>query len=209
MNRAWRGVLPGLLVCSLAACGEGPVAAAAGDAIPAAPGCLASGDGQLQASLRGALEADLAWTNAQMECDGDLRPDSGGLRVTVAGPLQPAPGAKTDPAGLAAAGLARRLRFIFGIDLADKASGPAQALPTNLTVMLEGGEQLYATRGDALCAVENLDRRPLGGGVERVSVRGYCLGPASDLAGNTRLHVPTFSFTALVRMDEQGAADRN
>jgi hypothetical protein len=194
----WLGVL-----CGLAACREGPVVAASGTAEPAATGCLASGEGQLEASLRGALEADLAWTNAQMKCDGELRPDGSGLRITIAGPLQPAPGSNTDPAGLAGAGLAHQLRFIFGIDLTDTASGPVQALPTNLTVIVEGGNLLYATRGDSLCAVEDLAREPMGAGVDRVTANGYCVGPASDLAGKARLHVPTFSFTALVRTVEQ------
>jgi hypothetical protein len=202
-NRAGHIALGLGLLCGLAACREGPVVAASGPAEPAATGCLANGEGQLQASLRGALEADLAWTNAQMQCDGELRPDGAGLRITIAGPLQPAPGSKTDPAGLAGAGLAHQLRFIFGIDLTDTASGPVQALPTNLTVIVEGGNLLYATRGDSLCAVEDLAREPIGAGIDRVTVNGYCIGPASDLVGKTRLHVPTFSFTALLRTVEQ------
>jgi hypothetical protein len=182
---AGRIALLGLL-CGLAACREGPVAAAGEAAEPAPTGCLASGEGQLDASLRGALEADLAWSNAQMQCDGELRPDGSGLRITIAGP-----------------GPGHQLRFIFGIDLTDTASGPVQALPTNLTVIVEGGNLIYATRGDSLCAVEDLDRQPLGAGVDRVTVKGYCLGPASDLAGDTRLHVPTFAFTALVHTVER------
>lgn len=197
--------LPGGLV----ACREGPAVAASQAAIPAA-GCLATGEGQLEASLRGALQADLAWRNADMQCDGELRPDGSGLRITIAGPLRAAPGSKTDPAGLAGAGLAHRLRFIFGIDLTDTASGPVQALPTNLTVIVEGGNLLYATRGDSLCAVEDLDREPMAAGIDRVKVSGYCLGPASDLAGENRLHVPTFSFTALVHtVEREGNLVRN
>ena len=141
--------------------------------------------------LRGALVADLAWRDAQMQCDGDLRPDGGGLRITLAGPLD----------------ADRQVRFIIGIDLADTDDGPAQVLPTNLTVLVENEAVLFATRGNDRCAVEDLARIVIGQGIERVSARGYCLGPASDLNGEQRVLVPTFSFTALARTtlpDEEG-----
>lgn len=183
-------LLPALL---LAACMQKPASlpdAAAADTAVAQSGedCLA-GQGRLEAQLRGALQADLDWRGGQMQCDGDLRPDGSGLRISLVGPL--------DAAG--------RLRFIFGIDLQDTASGPAQVLPTNLTVLVEGEATLFATRGADKCAVEDLERTLLEPGLERVSVRGYCLGPASDLAGEQRLLVPTFSFTALARHSEDAA----
>lgn len=168
-----------LSLLAIAACMQKPVT------VPAAAtgACLADGQGRLEAQLRGALEADLDWHDAQMQCDGDLRPDGGGLRITLVGPLD----------------AARQLRFIFGIDLADAADGPAQALPTNLTVLVEGEATLFATRGADKCAVEDLARSVIGPGLERVSGRGYCLGPASDLNGERRVLVPTFSFTTLAR----------
>jgi hypothetical protein len=95
---------------------------------------------------------------------------------------------------------ATRLRFIFGIGYADAAAGTAQALPTNVTVILEGGKQMFATRGDARCAVETLEREPLQAAshLDRVHVRGYCTGPANELAGDSRLLIPTFEFTGVV-----------
>lgn len=172
-----------------AACTQDPpdATAAAGTG-----GCLESGEGSLEAWVRGALVADLNWKNAEMQCDGSPHPDGGGIRVTVAGPLP---------------GTASTLRFIFGIDLHDTATGVAQAFPTNLTVLVEGSPpQLYATRGNDRCAVETLQRTPLAeskGELERVKVRGYCAGPASDLPGSTRVLVPTFSFTALLRTGDE------
>src|SRR5690606_8093577 len=143
-----RAFTAALLAATLAGCGDRPQQAAAGTALPA--GCLADGTGRLEAALRGALEAEVAWDNSRMECDGDLRPDGSGLRITIAGPLP----AALESAAAGSADAPRRLRFIFGIDLADTAEGPAEVLPTNLTVIIEGGEQLYATRGSELCAVE-------------------------------------------------------
>jgi hypothetical protein len=169
--------------------GAGACAPDPPDAGPAAQtaGCLPSGDGSFEADVRGALTADLRWSNADMQCDGIPHPDGRSIRMTIAGPLPDTPS---------------RLRFIFGIELRDTASGVAQAYPTNLTVLVEGAEQLYATRGHDKCAVETLQRTPLAGSVgrlDRVKVRGYCIDPASDIAGTTRLLVPTFSFTALLR----------
>jgi hypothetical protein len=191
-----KALLPAAL-CALAAvtsaCAEDP-AHDAGAPAPTAPGCLATGDGQLEAALRGALVADLSWNNSQMQCDGSLR-DDGALRVTIAGPLvlqtPPSPESKTAPA---------RLRFIFGIDPHDTATGVAQAFPVNLTVIVEGDQQLYATRGNDKCAAESLLREPVpgAGNLQRIRIRGYCVGPASDIAGSKRLLVPTFSFTALI-----------
>lgn len=180
-----RSLLPSLLL--LAACMQEPGpsanAAEAAEAAGVTGGCLADGQGRFEADLRGAIEADLDWRDAQMSCDGDLRPDGSGLRITLVGPLDET----------------RRLRFIFGIDLDDTAAGPAQVLPTNLTVLVDGEATLFATRGADKCAVEDLERSIIEPDVERISARGYCLGPASDLAGTQRVLVPTFSFTALVR----------
>jgi hypothetical protein len=175
-------LVPAMLMAAVG-CSQSSVPPDAQDPPLASGGCLPGGKGSLEAALRGAMQADINWTDAQMICDGDLRPDGKVLRLTVVGPLADG----------------RQLRFIFGIDLADTASGPAQALPTNLTALIEGATLMYATRGNDKCAVEDLNRTALADGVESVSARGYCLEPASDLAGETRLLVPTFSFTALIR----------
>src|SRR5688572_29947309 len=82
-----------LVLPVIAACMQRSAPPPASPPVAAAPaasttGCLASGDGQLTASLGGALKADLHWSNAQMECEGSLRPDGKVLRVAIAGPLQ-------------------------------------------------------------------------------------------------------------------------
>jgi hypothetical protein len=185
-----------LIVLACAACSRDASQAAdqsESQSTQATAGCIAGGGGYLQAQLRGALVADLDWRNADMQCEGGLRPDGHGLRVTIAGPLPVAQGAAP-----------RHLRFIFGIDPRDIASGVAQALPTNVTVILEGEQQLYATQGDGHCAVELLERAPLeaaGRKRDRVHARGYCLDPATTLAGDARLLVPTFEFTGVANTE--------
>jgi hypothetical protein len=187
---AGRARRAGLLLCltlTMTACASDKKDATPAAATPPhAQGCIASGGGFLQAQLRGALSADLQWSNDHMQCEGGPRPDGHGLRMTLAGPL-PGDGSAT-------------LRFIFGIGYRDVAAGAAQALPTNVTVIIEGGKQMFATRGDARCAVETLERAPLPVAAhrDRVHVRGYCTGPANELAGDSRLLIPTFEFTGVV-----------
>jgi hypothetical protein len=166
------------------------------DQVAATPDCLAAGGGYLRAQLRGAVTADLDWSGSDMQCDGSPRPDGHGIRLTFAGRLP-----ESQPAGDdGATRPERHLRFIFGIDERDTATGAALAMPTNLTVILEGEQQLFATRGDQHCAVESLERSPVAaanGRKNRVHARGYCLGPATNTAGDARLLVPTFEFTGV------------
>jgi len=181
-------MLVGLAVAACAGAAPPPAA------VPVAGNCLASGDGFLTARLRGALEADIAWDNGAMSCEGGARPDGRGIRATFAGPLS-----ATQPGEAP-----RQLRLIFGIDLDDTAPGAAQVLPTNLTVIVEGEQLLFATRGNARCAVENLERRPLlaaGPGVERIHARGYCTSPATDASGAQRVLVSTFEFAGRVNLE--------
>jgi hypothetical protein len=179
------------LACS--ACGAGQDEAVVTSA--AVPGCIVDGSGSMQARLRGAVTADVDWSNADMQCAGDLRPDNSGMRLTFAGTLRGDAGAPV-----------RRVRFIFGVDHEDTAAGVAQALPTNITVIFEGEQQMYATQGKDRCAVELLERKPLAGGtgrLERVHARGYCIDPATNLAGATSLLVPTFDFTGVIDTEAQ------
>lgn len=172
--------------------------APAGEAVIANT-CLAGGDGSLKARVRGAIDADIDWSNAQMTCEGGMRPGGKGVRASIAGPL------------VAKDGTVSRLRFIFGIALRDAAQGEAQVLPTNLTVILEGKQTVFATLGDDKCAVENLEVAPLmarsagsnGPARQHIKARGYCIGPATDLQGTQRVLVSTFEFTSQVNSGDE------
>jgi hypothetical protein len=182
-------ILPGLLLaggCSAAPPESGPLAAPALPTTPAAA-CLSDGSAALRASLRGAVSADLQWRDAQLSCEGGLRPDGSGLRVSLAGPLT-----GTDRAA------PQQLRFVFGIDLpAGQTQG--KALPTNVTLIIEGAAQLFATRGDDKCTIDQLLRTPLTddsrGKASRIEARGFCTGPATSSDGTQRLLLATFEFT--------------
>lgn len=149
---------------------------------PAAKGCLPGGGGYFKARIRGALNLDINWHNAEMECQGGLRPDGSGLRVSFAGPAH---------AG-------KRLRLVFGLSSVQEGKN-ARDLPTNLTVILEGGERLFATRGDDHCTVDDLRQERLGAAEAqqrawRIVARGFCIAPANTLNSDASILVSRFDF---------------
>jgi hypothetical protein len=167
--------------------------AASQAAVPtAAPhGCLASGNGYLRATIRGAMNLDIDWHNGELECEGGPRPDGSGLRLAFAGP------AHSD---------GRRVRLVFGVEAAREGRG-GRDLPTNLTVIFEGEERLFSTRGDDHCTVDELRQErvgALGGPVRswRIVARGFCISPASTLDAKARILVSKFDFAGTAVFDD-------
>jgi hypothetical protein len=164
-----------------------PAAPAAPGAQPApsaaAHGCLPTGNGYLRARIRGAFNLDIDWRNAQIECAGRPREDGSGIIVSFAGPRR-ADG--------------RRLRMVFGVGTAREGRG-GHDLPTNLTVIVEGGQRLYTTRGDDHCTVDTLNQQrlqaqPRAPRSYRIVARGFCVAPASTLNNSERILVSSFDF---------------
>jgi len=154
-------------------------------------GCLASGEGYLRARIRGALDLDVNLHNAELECDGGPRPDGSGIRVSFAGPT------RSD---------GRRLRMVFGV--AKAAEGKqGRELPTNLTVIFEGEQRMFATRGDDKCTADEFKQErfgPLGGHVRsyRVTARGFCIAPVKALNTEETILVNSFDFTGAVTFED-------
>src|ERR1700730_17467437 len=118
-------------------CAGSLASALPGAALPAAaggatPGCLPTGNGYLRARIRGAMNLDLDWRNAEIECDGGPRRGGSGVRGGAAGPRH-ADG--------------RRLRLVFGVGSVHEGR-TGRALPTNLTVIFEGEERLVRASRD-------------------------------------------------------------
>jgi hypothetical protein len=158
--------------------------------------CTHDGRGQLRARLRGTLDLDVAWRDADMQCEGGPRPDGKGLRVAIAGPEQ---------------GDGRRLRFVFGIDDAPEGRS-VTSRPTNVTVIFEGEQRIFATRGSGRCTTDQLDMARVGalGGTRRswqITARGFCTAPALALTGNARLLLSRFDFITEVSFEDPDARD--
>jgi hypothetical protein len=188
--RAWRKVLLEW-VCLAAA----PFALGASSHMPAPPaapaaGCLATGNGFLRARIRGALNLDIDWKNAELECDGSERPNGHGIRLSFAGPK------RSD---------GRRLRMVFGV-ATTREGAAGRALPTNLTVIFEGEQRLFTTRGEDRCTVDELREERVGAlGRDarsyRVVARGFCTLPATALDRDERILVSRFDFAGRVRFE--------
>jgi hypothetical protein len=159
-------------------------------------GCLVSGEGYLRARLRGALDLDLDWKNADMECAGGPRPPGkdnkrNGLRVAIGGPPR---------------GDGRRIRLVFGIAGVGEGTD-GQALATNVTLLFEGEKRIFATQGDDKCTVDSMTQHRvenLGSdrAVYRVVARGFCLGPATSLSRGERVFVTSFDFAGRVEFGD-------
>ena len=80
--------LPPTVLCAAALLAAPPLSHSADPAAPAgaAKGCLPTGNGYLRARIRGAMNLDVNWHNAELQCEGGPRPDGSGLRVAFAGP---------------------------------------------------------------------------------------------------------------------------
>jgi hypothetical protein len=150
--------------------------------------CLSSHDGYLRARLRRAnsdtAQTDIDWADADMECDGEPRPEHRGVRLTFAG-LLPATGA--------------RVRLVFGIAADPKAQKEfsVRNVPANVTVIFEDERKLYSTAGDGKCTIDQLTVRDT-----RFVARGFCTEPATVIAGSDTLLVERFDFAGLVRDED-------
>lgn len=146
--------------------------------------CIGDGTGFMRARIRGALNMDLNWKDAELACGGEARPDGSGLRVSFAGP---------GPGG-------RVMRLVFGVRSA-REGAPGKELPTNLTVLLDGG-RIFATRGDDKCTLDQLTQRSLpdkpGSRAWRIEARGFCVEPMNALAGNGRILISRFDFAGRI-----------
>lgn len=166
---------------------EGPTKPAAE---PAA-GCFAVGGGYLRARMRGALDLDLNWKNADMQCAGGPRPSGNGVRVSIGGPLRDG---------------TNRIRLVFGIAGVGEGRG-GNALRTNVTVLFEGENRVFATQGDDKCTMDSLTQErveTLGThvAVYRVVGRGFCIGPATSLSREERLIITSFDFAGRVEFSD-------
>lgn len=158
--------------------------------------CLPGERGYLRASLRGAIESELDWRGVLLQCEGGARPDGRGLRVSFLGPA--------DASG-------HRLRLVFGI-AATPGTARTAAAATNVTVIVEGEQRVYATRGDERCAIDAVVQEPLplanaaspaaAARQYRVAARGYCIDPATMLDGSGRLYINRFDFAGVARFED-------
>ena len=175
-----------------------PANPAAQTAADTTAGCFAVGGGYLRARMRGALDLDLNWANGEMQCEGGPRPSGNGVRVSIGGP------ARAD---------GHRLRLVFGIAGVGEGGG-GQTLRTNVTILFEGEQRIFATQGDDKCTVDSLTQERVevlgpGRAVYRVVARGFCLGPATSLSREERVFLTSFDFAGRVEFSDDDRRARD
>ena len=145
-------------------------------------GCLSSGDGYLHAKLGGAIDARIDWPNSGTRCEGNVREEPPGIRLS----FQRISRASPD------------LLFVFGIS-GVKEGRPAREAGVNLTVIVQGTSKIFGTMGDSRCTVDSLTQTPLPAKrLYRVEARGFCTQPAHAVRGKDTLLVSTFEFAGSV-----------
>jgi hypothetical protein len=158
--------------------------------------CMPSGDGFLRARLTGSIQAELDWQDADTDCSGDVRPDSG-IRLRFSHAFGPA---------------SQRLVLVFGIP-GLREGQPAKALPVNVTIIREGAGEFYGTRGDDKCTIYQLSQQPIAdksGAARRYRIlaRGFCTQPARAIAGDGSIFISRFDFLGRVDFtDEKDVSD--
>lgn len=154
--------------------------------------CIQGSVGYFRARVRGALVLDLNWRDAEMDCAGGPRPDGKSIRVSIGGPPR---------------GDGKRMRFVFGIAQTREGTS-GSALPTNITLILEGEQRMFATQGDHKCTIDKLTQERVGalGGPKRsyrVTARGFCTGPAATLTRGERILITSFDFAARADFEDE------
>jgi hypothetical protein len=161
-------------------------AAAAAAATSGDTACLADGSGYLRLRARGAQNFDIDWHGNELQCEGGPRPDLRGVRLTFA-----ARGGTGE----------HRLRLVLGI-ATPIAAGSSHAVPVNVTLILEGENRLYSTRGDDKCTLDELVQTPIATQAKpatfRVAGRGFCSAPAAALDGGADVVISRFDFAGRV-----------
>jgi hypothetical protein len=188
-DSAARWIAPLIAVVGLGtAAGETPpgaaltAAAAAGTKI-----CLPSGDGYLRAHLGGAIEAEIDWPNSGTVCEGEPKLDPAGVRLS----FRRISGARPN------------LLFLFGLT-GVREGEPLHTSGANLTIIVQGTEHIYGTRGDSRCTVDSLTQRRLGGEhAYRLEARGFCTQPAHAVHGEGMVIVSRFDFAGIVNYGEK------
>jgi len=170
-----------LLAAAGAAAGTAAVEAAS------AKNCLSSGDGYLRAHIGGALEAEIDWPNSGTACEGESKTDPVGVRLSFR----------------RVAGSRPNLLFVFGLT-GVREGEPLRESAANLTIIVQGSDRIYGTRGDSRCTVDSLTQRRLGGEHQyRLEAHGFCTQPARAVRGGGAVIVSRFDFAGIVNYEEK------
>lgn len=168
-------------VCALvaAACGcSADDNSAAAVANPVTPSYRCGSDGYLTTELFGAIQAELQWSAAELECEGMARPDGEGARLRFAGAFD-----------------GRRIAIIIALpELRRGITG--KELATTVTVIEEGSGRFFSTADQDICwtDVAELQTVDESNGRYRISGQLYCVAPLTQVNGGSDILVRDLEF---------------
>ena len=160
-------------------------------------GCFVAGDGYLRARMRGALDLDLDWKDAQMQCEGGPRPSGNGVRVSIGGPAR---------------GEGRRIRIVFGIaGVSAKGAAERRCAPMSRSSSKASSacsRPWATTSAPWIHSPSSAWRRwARDRAIYRVEARGFCLGPATSLSRDERVLITSFDFAGRVEFSDDDRHD--
>jgi hypothetical protein len=178
--------LPALIMLAALGCSRADQAPAEADvqtppAVAAAGGC---GDhGYLATTLVGAVEAEIDWESADLDCAGMPRPGGEGARLRFAG--------RADD---------RQLAIIIALPDLRRDRGAARELASNVTLIEEGAGRFFSTADTDICWTDVTILEPDPGAADRYRIGGnlYCVAPLVEVNGSSSVSLAELSFHGLL-----------
>ena len=173
-----------LLVASLlGACGdtEVPDEQIVADELSEQPASTCGDAGFLQASLSGALTAEIDWTDETLSCESMRRPDDSGVRLRLSGEVR-----------------GERLAFI--IALPELRAGQTGAdIDSIVTLTVEGSGRFFSTPSLGTCWADIDTNTPLAeaGGKHIVAGSVDCVAPLGEFNGDAYVDARGLRFSGV------------
>lgn len=143
-----------------------------------AQGC--GDNGELRATLYGAMNGTIRWDANTMDCEGMPRPAGRGARLRFAGPVG-------DDA----------LQLAVIIALPELERGRvAKELPSNVTIIEEGNGRFFSTANLDSCWTDVVAQTLIDGSTDRYVVKGalYCIAPLDEVNGDASISIDNLNF---------------
>lgn len=171
---------PRLVFVALALAGCGAETPPPEDAAPPPPAASTCGEqGFLEASLSGALTADVDWPDAALRCESMLRPDDRGVRLRFSGEVS-----------------GERLAIIIAMpELEAGATGPE--FESVITLTVEGSGRFFSTPNLGSCWTEVQTNEVLADGRYIVAGAVNCVGPLGEFNGDAFVEVRNLRFSGI------------
>jgi len=139
--------------------------------------------GYLTTELYGALETEVRWTAADLECEGMPRPDGDGARLRFAGTI----------------GKQKPIAFIIALPDLQRGDTGKEYI-SNVTIIEEGAGRFYSTTDSDICWTDIVTLEDDGGSETGVAVSGllYCVAPLSEVNGDSNISIRDLEFRGLL-----------